>query len=270
LNFSASLRLGVKVLVLWQNGGMAFVRILAVVLLSAAFCLAADQPSKESIGRGQKLFVESCGFCHGNDATGSRAPDLIRSTAVNHDENGNVIAPIIRNGRPDKGMPGFPLNDVQIGDIAAFLHDRVLAGLASAEVKNDYPLQKLLTGNATAGQTFFQRDGGCAGCHSPTGDLAGIAGKYMPIELQQRFLYPYGKKSTVTVTLPSGEQIVGTLVRADEFTVALRDGSGWYRSWPRDRVQAKVENPLAAHRQLLYRYSDSDIHNVFAYLETLK
>ena len=249
---------------------MAFVRILPVFLLSAAFCLAADQPSKESIERGQKLFVESCGFCHGNDATGSRAPDLIRSAEVNHDENGNVIAPIIRNGRPDKGMPGFPLNDAQIGDIAAFLHDRLLAGLASAEVRNDYPLQKLLTGNAAAGQAFFQREGGCAGCHSPTGDLAGIAGKYTPIELQQRFLYPYGKKSTVAVTLPSGEQIAGTLVRADEFTVALRDSSGWYHSWPRDRVQAKVENPLAAHRQLLYRYSDSDIHNVFAYLETLQ
>lgn len=249
---------------------MAFVRILPLILLSAAFCLAADQPSKESIERGRKLFVESCGFCHGNDASGSRAPDLIRSAAVNHDENGNVIAPIIRNGRPDKGMPGFPLSDAQIGDIAAFLHSRVLAGLASAEVRNDYPLQKLLTGNAAAGRTFFQGDGGCAGCHSPAGDLAGIAGKYTPIELQQRFLYPYGKKSTVTVTLPSGEQIAGTLVHIDEFSVGLRDGSGWFHSWPRDHVQAKVEDPLAAHRKLLYRYSDSDVHNVFAYLETLK
>ncbi len=249
---------------------MQFARFLLAAGLSAGWAMAADQPPKESVERGQKLFVQSCGFCHGNDATGSRAPDLIRSVSVNHDENGNVIGPIIRSGRPDKGMPGFPLNDSQISDIAAFLRDRTLAALNSASVGSDYPLEKLLTGNAAAGQAFFQGAGGCSGCHSPTGDLAGIARKHTPIDLQSRFLYPAGAKSTVAVTLPSGKKVTGTLVHMDEFNVALVDDSGWHHSWPREQVQAKVTDPLEAHRNLLYRYTDTNIHDLFAYLETLK
>ncbi len=253
-----------------QNDCMSFLRFLTAAMLSAGFALAADQPPKESVERGQKLFVQSCGFCHGNDATGSRAPDLIRSVSVNHDENGNVISTIIRSGRPDKGMPGFPMSDAQISDMAAFLRDRVLAALNSASVESDYPLEKLLTGNAAAGQAFFQGAGGCSGCHSPAGDLAGIARKYKPIDLQSRFLYPFGAKSRVTVTLPSGKKIAGILVHMDEFSVSLLDDSGWHHSWPPERVQVKVDDPLEAHRNLLYRYADADVHNLFAYLENLK
>jgi cytochrome c oxidase cbb3-type subunit 3 len=250
--------------------GMSFGRILIAALLGGACSFAADQPSKEALDRGQKLFVQACGFCHGNDATGSRAPDLIRAASVNHDENGNVIGPIIRGGRPEKGMPGFPFSDAQIADVAVFLHARVLAALNSADVQNDYPLEKLLTGNAAAGQVFFRGAGGCTGCHSPTGDLKGIGRKYPPIVLQSRLLYPSGSDSTVTVTLSSGKHITGVLVHMDEFSVALRDDSGWYHSWPREQVQAKVEDPIEAHRKLLYRYSDADVHDLFAYLESLQ
>src|SRR5271169_6669558 len=154
-----------------DNDGMSFCRFLVAAACAAVFCYAADHPSKEAVDRGQKLFVQSCGFCHGNDATGSRAPDLVRAPSVNHDENGNAIGPIIRSGRPDKGMPGFPLSDAQIADIAAFLQSRVLAALHSSSVGGDYPLQKLLTGSAAAGKAFFEGAGGCTGCHSVTGDL---------------------------------------------------------------------------------------------------
>ena len=74
----------------------------------------------------------------------------------------------------------------------------------------------------------------------------------------------------VTVTLPSGQQISGTLAQMDEFNVALRDGTGWYRSWPRDRVNVEVRDPMEKHRDLLHQYTDADVHNIFAYLETLK
>lgn len=249
---------------------MSFCRYLIAAAFAAVLCSAADPPSKEAVDRGQKLFVQSCGFCHGNDATGSRAPDLVRAPSVNHDENGNAIGPIIRSGRPDKGMPGFPLSDAQIGDIAAFLQSRVLAALHSSSVGGDYPLQKLLTGNAAAGKAFFEGAGGCTGCHSATGDLAGIGGKYPPIVLQSRILYPSGARSTVTVTPTSGKQISGLLVQIDEFNVALRDDAGWYHSWPRREVQAKVDDPLDTHRKLLYVYTDANVHDLFAYLEGLK
>lgn len=237
--------------------------------MSALLCLGAA-PDPKAVERGKKQFESACGFCHGNDATGSRGPDLIRSPIVNRDKEGELMGPVIKNGRPDKGMPAFDYTSAQLSDIAAFLHERLLAALRSASVPRDYPVEKLLTGNADAGKAYFFGDGRCDTCHSPTGDLAGIAKKYSPINLEARFLYPGGVRRSVTVTLASGEKVSGTVAHIDEFNVALRDGTGWYRSWPRDRVKVEVHDPLEKHRELLHKYTDADVHNIFAYLETLK
>jgi len=221
--------------------------------------------------RGQKEFVQSCGFCHGDDATGSRGPDLVRSPLVNKDLGGDLIGPVIRGGRPDKGMPALPLPDSTIQDIVAFLHVRVVQAAKSSHVGGDYPIERLLTGNAEAGKAYFNGDGKCASCHSPTGDLAGIAKKYAPLYLEERILAPRsGRDATVTVTTKSGEQITGKLDHIDEFSVSLHDSGGWYRSWPRSQVKVDVREPLKAHRDMLTKYTDADIHNLFAYLETLQ
>jgi len=220
--------------------------------------------------RGQKEFVQSCGFCHAEDATGARAPDLVRSPLVNKDVGGDLIAPVIRDGRPDKGMPGLPLPDGAVQDIVAFLHTRVNEAARSSHVGSDYPLARLLTGNADAGRAYFNGPGKCAACHSPTGDLKGIAKQFAPIGLVERMLSPRGATATVTVTMPSGEEVTGKLDHLDEFSVSLRDASGWYRSWPRGQVKVSVHDPLQAHRELLAKYTDDDIHNLFAYLETLQ
>ncbi len=241
------------------------------MLLTAGFALAADAPNPQAVERGRKQFKASCGFCHGDDATGSRAPDLIRSPVLNHDANGELLTPVIRNGRPEKDMPAFPtLTNQQVNDMIAYLHARALEALHSASVPRDYPLERLLTGNAAVGKAFFDGAGGCANCHSSTGDLKGIAKKYSPLDLESHLLYPPGVKSTVTVTLPSGEQVKGTLLQIDEFNLALRDASGWYRSYSRTQAKVDVHDPLEAHRKLLFKYTDADVHDVFAYLETLQ
>jgi cytochrome c oxidase cbb3-type subunit 3 len=222
--------------------------------------------------RGRIQFKSSCGFCHAEDATGNRGPDLVRSAALSHDQSGETLTPLIRNGRPDKSMPAFPaLTTRQVSDIVAFLHSRADDALHSNHVSNDYPLKKLLTGNVEAGRKYFEGAGGCSGCHSPTGDLHGIAARYQPIELQQRFLYPSkGTVRTATITTPSGETVEGTLVHADEFEIAITGKDGWYRSWERAAVKVEIHDPLAAHRALMPKYTDADIHNLFAYLETFK
>jgi cytochrome c oxidase cbb3-type subunit III len=234
-----------------------------------------------AVERGRKIFVPTCGFCHGNDAHGKSGPDLVRSALVLHDNKGDTIGPVIRNGRTDRGMPAFPsLSPEQIADISTFLHSR------AADVSNRfaYKIGDLITGNAQKGATFFHSEGHCDTCHSPTGDLAHVASKYEPVELQRRMLYPapnmidiyLGKAvkppapTKVTVHIPSGEQVSGTLDHLDEFTVALHDSSGWYRSYSRENVQVEVNNPRAAHEALLPKYTDDDMHNVLAYLETLK
>jgi cytochrome c oxidase cbb3-type subunit 3 len=228
-----------------------------------------------SVERGRAVFKSSCGFCHGNDATGSRAPDLVRSAIVSHDDRGNLLAPVIRNGRPDKGMPSFStLKDDQIDDIVTFLHHQAKAALQSGEVPGDYPLAKLLTGNASAGKAFFEGPGGCTKCHSVSGDLKGIAKKYSAIELQQQMVYPSDEKhpipATAVVTLKDGTRYEGKIVHSDEFLIGIVCQDGWYRSWPRQGVEVKVQDSLEAHRELMDKYTDADIHNLFAYLETLK
>src|SRR5204863_6421736 len=120
-----------------------------LTLVSLTPAQANDSPDPAAIERGRKAFIASCGFCHGNDATGNRAPDLIRSPLVNRDEAGNLIGPVIKNGRPEKDMPAFPaLSGQQISDMVTFLHFRLGEALASNQVSKDYPLSKLLTGKA--------------------------------------------------------------------------------------------------------------------------
>ncbi|PYU73514.1 MAG: hypothetical protein DMG49_06090 [Acidobacteria bacterium] len=244
--------------------------LLACGTISAVWSQAAAQAPAATVESGRKGFEQSCGFCHGADATGARGPDLVRSSLVAHDVKGDLIGQVIRNGRPDKGMPPMFMGDDQVGEIAAFLHARATEALESSSIPKVYPVEKLLTGNVQAGKTFFDGAGGCKNCHSPTGDLAGVAGKYSPIDLQARMLYPHGPHSTVLVTLSSGERIKGTLEHADDFMISLRDPSGWYRSFPRNRVKVELQDPLAAHRELLDKLTQADVHNLFAYLQTLK
>src|SRR5271163_4335930 len=193
---------------------VALYLVAAALLFAAATNSPAQQQSATpdpAVERGHKQFEQSCGFCHGPDATGARGPDLVRSPLVAHDVNGDLIGDVIRHGRPDKGMPPLPLTEAQISDIASFLHARAAAALSSSGLPNGYPMEKLLTGSAEAGKAFFNGAGGCNKCHSPTGDLDKVATKYPPIDLEAHMLYPGGHHTTVVVTLPSGEQIKGRL-----------------------------------------------------------
>ena len=93
-------------------------------------------------------------------------------------------------------------------------------------------VEDLQSGNAEAGKQYFNGAGKCSSCHSPTGDLAGIAKRYQGLKLEQRMLYPEGATAKATVTLASGQTVTGKLAYRDEFTIGLRDATGWYRSWP--------------------------------------
>ena len=193
------------------------------------------------------------------------------SSVVRHDKDGDLIGPVIREGRPAKGMPAFPLSPSEISDLVKYIHVRVteLDRRSAGKPPATYALEHLLTGNAEAGKQFFNGKGGCTSCHSATGDLRGIASKYAPIELQTRFLYPQDVKQTAEVQLPSGERVTGTIAHLDAFTVAMYDEAGWYHSWPRDSVSVTIHDPLSAHRRLLDSYTEAGMHNVFAYMETL-
>ncbi len=234
-------------------------------------------PDAAAAERGTKIYTATCAFCHGAKATGGdTGPDLLRSTVVLHDEKGELIGPVVHNGRVSRGMPQFAaFTESELYDIAEFLHMRV----ELAANRGTYKILDVVTGDPKAGEIWFRGPGGCLGCHSSTGDLAHVGSKFSPPDLQQAFLYPAargfasGGEATqkVTVTLPSGKQISGTVKHLDDFNVTLYDKQGDFYSIPLSKsTKVDLEDRLAGHRQLLDRYTDSEMHNLTAYLVTLK
>ena len=259
---------------------------------ATAAALTGSKEDPAAVDRGAKLYLANCAGCHGPAARGGvGAPDLLRSLLVLDDEKGILIAPVLRNGRPDEGMPKPNLTEPQIADVVAWLHLQTYA----AGHRTTYAFHDILTGDAKKGETYFSAT--CGGCHSATGDLQGIGSRYDPLALQAHWLQPRGGRGAgaggggrggrggrgaapaasrdaimVTVTLASGEKVSGTLDRVDDFSVSLRDSSGDYHSFTREGAVPAVEihDPLKAHTDLLAKYTDADIHNVTAYLVTLK
>lgn len=231
------------------------------------------------VERGKALYGVNCAFCHGADTRGGDGgPSLLRAGSVLDDQKGELIGPIVLNGRTDLGMPKFALTMAQVEEVAAFIHSFRAAGYDDSRMTPP----SILVGDAAAGAAFFTAK--CASCHSATGDLRGLGAKFTdPKLLQQSWLMPGSggrlaalmvtlRPTTVTVTLPSGEKIEGELDRLDDFGVSLTQADGAHRSFRTDGDVPKVEvhDPLQPHKDLLRIYKDSDIHNVTAYLVTLK
>lgn len=221
------------------------------------------------VQNGDSLFQQNCSFCHRRDAGGGEGgPDLKSSKLVTEDVDGDKIGAVVRNGRSQKGMPHFDFSDQKIASLMAFIHTQQNNALTRG--RRGVDVSDLQTGDVEAGRQYFRGVGGCAACHSPTGDLAGIASRYEGLGLEQQMLYPSHSKTTVTVTLASGQTIKGALEYLDEFTVGMIDPRGVYRSWRTRDVKFNVDAPVNAHVELLSKYTDRDIHNLMAYLQTLR
>jgi mono/diheme cytochrome c family protein len=231
-------------------------------------------PDAAAAKLGEPLFDTNCAGCHGEKGRGAQAPNLVRSVLVLHDEKGAEIGPVIRNGRPQAGMPAFPnLSPDDLYRLAEYLHQQVeLAANRGSYGATYNGLRSQVTGDVKQGEEFFRGAGGCANCHSVAGDLAHLATKFpQATAMRSRFLWPAKPGPAVAkVTLPSGQTISGKIRHLTDFEVLLTDSAGSVHYWPRSEVKVEIEDDLAGHRALLPKYSDEDIHNLTAYLETLK
>lgn len=253
---------------------------------------AADSHVVDEAGaeRGKTVFVAECASCHGMRARGGnealpanqRGTDLIRSLLVLKDRYASELGPYLAKGHPMRsGRTSTALSKEQVADIAHFLHQRVYYTLRTGP---ELEIQNILTGNPKAGEAYFNGAGKCGTCHSVTGDLAHIGTRYDAPTIQMKFLFPrtvaFGRGAarppvkqpvTVSVTLPSGETVQGVLDKIDDFNVSLRDSEGEYRAFKiTPRTKVVEHDPAEAHVTMLDHYTDDDIHNVVAYLETLK
>ncbi|MEO5924342.1 MAG: c-type cytochrome [Bryobacteraceae bacterium] len=227
--------------------------------------------------RGEAIYKAECAFCHGEDARGGdMGNNIIRSQIVLNDDSGERIAPVLTRGEGVEGtmMPKFSFNQNQIADLAGFLHSFRVNGYDGSRNRPE----TIVVGNAQAGQTFFGQK--CAACHAVTGDLKGIGTRITDARtLQQRWINPGAggrgvatKQSMVTITMTNGQKLQGPLVRIDDFLVTFTAADGRQRTVKRDGETPKVElkDPYQPHRELYPVYTDKNIHDVTAYLVTLK
>ena len=257
-------------------------KLLVVVALVVGVRAQDSQFDQASVDRGKDVIVNQCGFCHGsNGRGGSSGPDLTRSELVQSDEGGKELGAFLRSGRPDKGMPAIELTTQQTKDVAEFLHSAIFLNAN----RRLYKVLDILVGDPKAGETYFA--GKCSSCHSVTRDLKGIGAKYDPVTLQGKIMMPRGGRGDgpprpaymdrnaikVTVTLPSKQAVAGMLVRLTDFDVTLYDPeTKQIRSWPRNGDTPKIDvvDPMQAHIDMWTKWTDADMHNMTAYLASVK
>jgi len=234
------------------------------------------------IARGKALYGIDCTGCHGADLRGGDlgGPNLLRSQLALSDQDGELILPIIQGSRQNQGMPAVNMSREDGLAVAAYVRSIVaMIGRQGMPPSVGQEPPSVLVGDVRAGQAYF--DAKCAGCHSPSGDLKGIATRIPdPKALQNRWVAggggrrgaPGTQPAAVTITQPSGEKIEGHLIRIDDFlvTIALADSTVHTFRRDGDVPKVDVQDPMKAHRDLLSEYTDKEMHDVTAYLVTLK
>ncbi len=256
-----------------------------------AFVPGQKRPAEDpaQVARGKILFGVNCRGCHGADLRGGDlgGPNLLRSQVALSDRNGELIVPIIHGSRQNMGMPAIGLSDADANAVAAYVRSVIgtIQG-QGAPPSAGQQVPSILVGNASEGKAYFATK--CSGCHSVTGDLNKIAVRIPdPKRLQDAWLAGGTRQEeeeasesaestprtvTATVTLPSGESVEGKLVRIDDFLITVTVADGSQKTYQRsgDTPKIVIHDPLKVHRDLLAQYSDRDIHDVTAYLVTLK
>ena len=248
------------------------------------------------IARGQQIYAATCRACHGPDLRGGDmgGPNLLRSQLVLNDQNGELIQPVVKNGRQNPGMPVMPPLNLPADDVkavAAYIHSVAATARGQGAPPAGPPVElNIVVGDAAAGKAYFAAK--CSSCHSATGDFAGIAGRVSdPVELQNLWVGGAGGRGgrggrggaagggpsrsevTVAVTQPSGEKVEGRLVRIDDFlvVVGMPDGSDAQLPSRRRRTEGRDHRSRSrGTRSCLLTYTDKDMHDVTAYLVTLK
>jgi mono/diheme cytochrome c family protein len=231
-----------------------------------AFLGLGAVPDKAAAARGAPLFAQNCALCHGKAARGAMGPSLITSDRVLTDEHGEQLVPFLKNGSPEKGMPAFvTMSDQELKDVTEFLHLQV----ENVANRGTYKVLNILVGNASKGKAYVEAH--CMSCHTAE-TFAHIASKFRsPEQLQRYWIWPARDGGITGSVKTSDATISGRIIQISDFRITLEDKSGEAHTIDRGPgVEVQLNDPLAAHQQLVVTLANDDMHNVTAYLETLK
>jgi mono/diheme cytochrome c family protein len=228
-------------------------------------------PDKAAAARGEPVFQRNCAFCHGPQGRGATGPSLITSDEVLGDDHGEKLAPFLKKGRPEKGMPAFAaISDDKLNDLAEFMHLQV------EEVANrgGYRVLDILVGDRAKGQAYVEAH--CMSCHTAE-TFAHAGAKFrLPEQLQRYWIWPSHPANdaasvTATVKTPNGETVAGKVTQLSDFRIALVDRAGQTHVIARDNdTRVQINDPLAPHQEMIMSLKNDDMHNVTAYLDSLK
>jgi cytochrome c oxidase cbb3-type subunit III len=236
-----------------------------------AFLGLGAEPDKAAAALGAPLYQQNCAFCHGPQARGATGPNLITSDEVLGDDHGEHLLPFLRKGRPEKSMPAFSsMSDGQLKDITEFLHLQV----EDVANRGAYRVLNILVGNAAEGQSYVESH--CMSCHTAE-TLAHIASRFRsPEQLQRGWIWPARSGDTALaptaiVKSADGAAIAGRVTQVSDFRITLVDSAGQTQVIDRGPgVEVEMKDPLAPHQEMIMSLSNDDMHNVTAYLDTLK
>ncbi len=268
---------GCSLVALGQGGGRGSAAPPPVQLIGGRFKAYPN----DAIQRGTDAYNPTCGYCHGERGKGGNAgPNLIESEVVLHDEDGVQIGAHLKSDGHQKAVK-LDLSQSAVFDLASYLHARIIATANRTDSIHFDDVAK--AGDPKAGQLYFNGAGGCSKCHQPEGNLKGVGSKYDIVALQDRIVNPRTGRGgrggapdptaiTATVTMADGKTFNGVPLLVTDFVVTLRFPDGSTQSWSRENGVPKVErhDPLQAHVDNMLKLKDSDMHNLTAYLATLR
>lgn len=236
-----------------------------------AFLGLGAAPDAAAAARGTPVYAQNCAGCHGSDGRGGIAPNLLYSSQVLDDDHGEKLTPFLRVGRPEKGMPPFAsLGDPTLKDVSEFLHQLVENYANRGTYQNT---NNIMTGDSKRGAAFFAVN--CTQCHSATGDLKGVGGRFRPLDLQRAMIFPSredhpSRALMARVTGPTGVG-EGRVTTLDDFTISVVDKAGRVHAYRRGPdVQVAFADPLHWHGDFAFRLKDSDMTDLVTYLGMLK
>jgi len=240
--------------------------------------------------RGKALYETNCASCHAADLRGGdQGTNLLRSGTLHNDQKGEFLAAAVK-----QHAPPFNLVTDDVVAIESYLHSvlATMGGQGSPPGRNPTGVElNVLVGDALGGAKVF--DTLCSKCHSITGDLKGIGGRFPDARaLQNAWVGGSsgrfgggggggrgggGGGNPATVTMADGSKVEGALIRKTDWLVILLMPDGSRKSIARNpdtglpKVDAK--DPNEAHKKMVLELDDpanKKMYDITAYLWSIK